>query len=93
MEPGALRQRLKLPLEIKIGFIVKEEAPGAGDDNSERCPGAPSADRGESMIAELSRTLPRLASFNPYRTDDLDAAREHIAGLFVPHTLDVVGSK
>ena len=43
------------------------------------------------MHPELSRTLPRLAGFNPYITDDLDAAREHISSLFVPHRLDIVG--
>ena len=43
------------------------------------------------MYPELSTSLPRLASFNPYLTDDLDAAREHISSLFVPHRLDIVG--
>jgi AraC-like DNA-binding protein len=46
---------------------------------------------GKNMNLELSRTLPRLANINPYRTDDLDAAREHISSLFVPHRLDVIG--
>jgi hypothetical protein len=45
------------------------------------------------MHLELSRTLPRLAGFNPYMTNDLDAAREHISQLFVPHRLDIVGRK
>lgn len=43
------------------------------------------------MHLELSRSLPRLAGFNPYMTNDLDAAREHISQLFVPHRLDIVG--
>ena len=43
------------------------------------------------MISELSKTIPVLAHINPYLTDDLDAAREHIGSLFVPHQLDVVG--
>ncbi|MEX2123528.1 MAG: AraC family transcriptional regulator [Woeseia sp.] len=43
------------------------------------------------MYSELSATLPRLANANPYKTSDLDAAREHISCLFVPHQLDVVG--
>lgn len=33
----------------------------------------------------------RLASRNPYRTHDLDAARRHISELFKPHDLSVVG--
>ncbi len=45
------------------------------------------------MVPELSRLAPRLASRDPYLTDDLDAAREHISDLFVPHQLDIVGSK
>jgi AraC-like DNA-binding protein len=43
------------------------------------------------MHPELSKALPRLACFNPYTTDDLDAAREHISSLFVPHRLDIIG--
>ncbi len=43
------------------------------------------------MNLELSRALPRLANINPYMTDDLDAAREHISSLFAPHRLDIVG--
>ena len=43
------------------------------------------------MNMELSRTPAYLASFNPFKTDDLDAAREHISSLFVPHRLDVIG--
>jgi AraC-like DNA-binding protein len=43
------------------------------------------------MNSELLSTFPQLASFSPYRTDDLDAARAHIGALFVPHRLDVVG--
>ena len=33
----------------------------------------------------------RLAQCRPYRTDDLDAARDHISRLFKPHDLAVVG--
>lgn len=43
------------------------------------------------MNIELLKALPQLASSNTYRTADLDAARVHISGLFVPHQLDVVG--
>ncbi|MEJ8566110.1 AraC family transcriptional regulator [Elongatibacter sediminis] len=43
------------------------------------------------MNMELASSTAHLAGFNPYTTDDLDAAREHIGGLFVPHHLDVVG--
>lgn len=43
------------------------------------------------MNMELSRSLPRLADIDPYMTNDLDAAREHISALFVPHRLDVLG--
>lgn len=43
------------------------------------------------MNLDLSKALPRLANINPYMTDDLDAAREHISSLFVPHRLDVIG--
>jgi AraC-like DNA-binding protein len=43
------------------------------------------------MRSELSSKLPMLAELNAYRTSDLDAARCHIAGLFVPHELDVIG--
>lgn len=43
------------------------------------------------MTIELASTSADLACFNPYVTDDLDAAREHISNLFVPHRLDVVG--
>ena len=45
------------------------------------------------MRMELAATTAQLATFNPYTTDDLDAAREHISALFVPHRLDVVGRK
>src|SRR5690606_27153695 len=48
---------------------------------------------GGFMHPEFARALPRLASFNPYVTDDLDAARQHISSLFVPHRLDIVGCK
>lgn len=48
---------------------------------------------GDYMIPELSTMLPRLAERDPYLTDDLDAAREHISDIFVPHQLDIVGSK
>ena len=43
------------------------------------------------MKMELAGTSMQLASFNPYMTDDLDAAREHISCLFVPHQLDIIG--
>src|SRR5262245_10556154 len=43
------------------------------------------------MTMELVSTLPQLAAANPYRTNDLDAARAHIGAMFVPHHLDVVG--
>lgn len=43
------------------------------------------------MNTERSGALPRLAKSNPYMTGDLDAAREHISALFVPHRLDVIG--
>lgn len=43
------------------------------------------------MKLELASTSSQLARFNPYMTDDLDAAREHISCLFVPHQLDVIG--
>ena len=43
------------------------------------------------MNLELSRAPAHLASFNPFTTDDLDAAREHIGTLFVPHRLDIIG--
>ena len=43
------------------------------------------------MNSEMLAAFPRLAWISPYRTDDLDAARVHIGGLFVPHRLDVVG--
>lgn len=43
------------------------------------------------MRMELASTSAQLAAFNPYTTNDLDAAREHISSLFVPHRLDVVG--
>ncbi len=43
------------------------------------------------MMMELAGTTAHLAGFNPYVTNDLDAAREHIGNLFVPHRLDVVG--
>lgn len=44
-------------------------------------------------MMELAKTSSQLAGFNPYITDDLDAARAHISDLFVPHQLDVVGRK
>ena len=43
------------------------------------------------MKLELAKTSTQLAAFNPYMTGDLDAAREHISCLFVPHRLDIVG--
>lgn len=43
------------------------------------------------MKLELANSTTQLASFNPYITNDLDEAREHISSLFVPHRLDVVG--
>lgn len=43
------------------------------------------------MIADMLATLPQLANHSTFRTEDLDAARSHIAALFVPHHLDVVG--
>jgi len=43
------------------------------------------------MLMELANTSQQLAGFNPYMTTDLDAAREHIGSLFVPHQLDVIG--
>jgi AraC-like DNA-binding protein len=43
------------------------------------------------MNAELNNALSWLASADAYRTTDLDAARQHIGALFVPHRLDVVG--
>jgi AraC-like DNA-binding protein len=43
------------------------------------------------MRLELANTSTQLARFNPYMTNDLDEAREHISSLFVPHRLDVVG--
>lgn len=43
------------------------------------------------MIADMLATLPQLANLSTFRTEDLDAARSHVAGLFVPHYLDVVG--
>lgn len=41
------------------------------------------------MFPELARSLSLTG--NPYMTNDLDAAREHIGSLFVPHQLDVLG--
>ncbi len=43
------------------------------------------------MMTELASTTAHLAGLNPYMTNDLDAAREHIGCLFVPHRLDVMG--
>lgn len=43
------------------------------------------------MISDMLATLPQLANLSTFRTEDLDAARAHIAALFVPHHLDVVG--
>jgi len=45
------------------------------------------------MDIELQKSLPALASAHPYRTTDLDAARQHIGALFVPHRLDVAGCR
>lgn len=44
------------------------------------------------MFPELARSLPQLTD-KPYMTNDLDAAREHIGALFVPHQLDVIGRR
>jgi len=43
------------------------------------------------MLADMMATLPQLANLSTFRTGDLDSARAHIAALFVPHELDVVG--
>jgi AraC-like DNA-binding protein len=43
------------------------------------------------MNVERWNSLAALDSKHSYRTSDLDAAREHIGSLFVPHCLDVVG--
>jgi AraC-like DNA-binding protein len=43
------------------------------------------------MNVELHKALTWLANADPYRTTDLDAARQHIGALFVPHRLDVTG--
>lgn len=43
------------------------------------------------MIADMLATLPQLANQSTFRTEDLDSARAHIAALFVPHQLAVVG--
>jgi AraC-like DNA-binding protein len=43
------------------------------------------------MIPDMLATLPQLANLSTFRTEDLDSARAHIAALFVPHHLDVVG--
>jgi AraC-like DNA-binding protein len=45
------------------------------------------------MSAELRNALAGLADANAYRTTDLDAARQHIGALFVPHRLEVVGCR
>ena len=43
------------------------------------------------MNVERWNSLAALGSAHAYRTTDLDAARQHIGSLFVPHCLDVVG--
>jgi AraC-like DNA-binding protein len=43
------------------------------------------------MNVERWNSLAALGSEHAYRTSDLDAAREHIGSLFVPHYLDVIG--
>ena len=45
------------------------------------------------MSVELRSNLSLLADADSYRTSDLDAARQHIGSLFVPHLLDVVGCR
>lgn len=43
------------------------------------------------MLTEFKNGIPQIARMNPYQTDDLDAARQHIGELFAPHKLEVVG--
>lgn len=45
------------------------------------------------MNPELAKAFSWLADADGFRTDDLDAARQHITGLFVPHRLDVLGRR
>jgi len=51
----------------------------------------PTSFRGVAMNVERWNSLAALGSEHAYRTTDLDAARQHIGSLFVPHCLDVVG--
>jgi AraC-like DNA-binding protein len=45
------------------------------------------------MNAEMADSFAWLADANAYRTDDLDAARQYIGEIFVPHRLDVLGHR
>jgi AraC-like DNA-binding protein len=50
---------------------------------------------GIAMSVSIDRWSPLAAldGENAYRTSDLEAARQHIGSLFVPHQLDVIGEK